>query len=806
MQHTINFGIDLGTTNSAIGCYSQGKVVILKNPKGFRELLPSAVGYKNGRIMVGEKALDLLQTLPENVFTSFKRSMGTDATYLVPNTEIRTNPLLLSAEILKALLAFEQEEKIQSCVITIPASFDTVQSNATKKAGEMAGLTEVVLLQEPIAACLAYANENSLDLETAQRWLVYDFGGGTFDSALVEINQRELKVKNHLGNNFLGGFDIDLNVFKKVVLPKIPQYPSKDVLPELKKALEEYVLHELEEAKKELSLKQETVIELTFDALEIEVEIKLSRSVFDEIVQPFFEETIQLMEEMLHASSCTYADLDRIILVGGTTYIPYIREQLKAKTGLVIDSSIDPTTAVVKGAAYYAGSKPISIGSTENDQTKHVELQLFYETSTRDDEELITLKSKKDFDGFFEVIRLNDSTSFGLQVFRNEAEIFVPILSTQLNQFRVIVYTKQKQKCNSYELNISHGLFSVSGQPLPADICLELDSGEEDTILEPIFLKNSLLPLKKIVYKTLSKTVIAGSDDAVYINVLEGRRGTLPASNLSIGLIAIKGKLLKHDLVKGTPIELDIRITESRDLSISVLVPSSDLVLESTFNAHIKIADIHKIEIEIEMALKRISAQVNVALQEQDFELAECLQMIANKLTLLVKENSEEAYKLDEKKRSLLKELDGLNRTNKLQKAIEEWEGLKLAMDGVMEEANTKQKEKIKDVLSIEKEFLNSGDYFWIKKMNKELNNIYTEVYYSIDRNYVSVFLSLKAIDFSYYSNAEKAANLFEKGDEALMAQNYVLVREVCYLLFALVQKEYLKSDEPILKAIIGIK
>jgi molecular chaperone DnaK len=105
--------------------------------------------------------------------------MGTDAEFQIENSDIKTNPLELSAEILKTLIGFEQDNPINSCVITIPASFDTVQSNATKKAGELAGLKEVVLLQEPVAACLAYANDNSLDMDKRQRWLVYDFGGGT---------------------------------------------------------------------------------------------------------------------------------------------------------------------------------------------------------------------------------------------------------------------------------------------------------------------------------------------------------------------------------------------------------------------------------------------------------------------------------------------------------------------------------------------------------------------------------------------------------------------------------------------------
>jgi negative regulator of replication initiation len=175
-------------------------------------------------------------------------------------------------------------------------------------------------------------------------------------------------------------------------------------------------------------------------------------------------------------------------------------------------------------------------------------------------------------------------------------------------------------------------------------------------------------------------------------------------------------------------------------------------------------------------------------------------------LELLLKEDVDQPYKLDEKKRSLLKELDKLNRSNKLQKAIEEWEESKLSIEAIKEDANPSQKEKINQIIATEKELLNSGDYYWIKRMIKELNHLFNEIYYSIDKNYVSVFLSLRNMDLSYYTNPDKALKLFDNGEKALLDQNYSLVREISYYLLSLIDKEHLKNDEPALKAIIGIK
>ena len=205
----INFGIDLGTTNSGIGKFQQGKVNIFKNPVGFRDTLPSVVAYRNSRILVGDKARELISVQPENVFSSFKRKMGSEHTYQVPATNESKTAIHFSTLVLKELINFVGDEKPGSVVITIPASFDTIQSNATKTAGYNAGLQEIVLLQEPIETCLAYANTQNISINEDKVWLVYDFGGGTFDVALVNINNRELKVIDHEGNNFLGGLDID---------------------------------------------------------------------------------------------------------------------------------------------------------------------------------------------------------------------------------------------------------------------------------------------------------------------------------------------------------------------------------------------------------------------------------------------------------------------------------------------------------------------------------------------------------------------------------------------------------------------
>ncbi|MEP7253490.1 MAG: Hsp70 family protein, partial [Ginsengibacter sp.] len=218
----INFGIDLGTTNSLIAKYDVNKVHVFKNPVGQKETLASVIAYRPDRILVGDKAREYLTKDAVNVFGSFKRKMGTDEKFYVLNIDDNVTPIQLSSLVLRELKNFIHTGEVpEACIITIPASFDSMQSNATLKAGEEAGFKTVFLLQEPVAASLAFFNQLPKDSDTSGYWLVYDFGGGTFDAALVHSGDQELKVIDHEGNNFLGGMDLDFAIIEKVIIPEI---------------------------------------------------------------------------------------------------------------------------------------------------------------------------------------------------------------------------------------------------------------------------------------------------------------------------------------------------------------------------------------------------------------------------------------------------------------------------------------------------------------------------------------------------------------------------------------------------------
>ena len=177
MSDMINFGIDLGTTNSLVAKFTKGSVEVFKNPIGFKETLPSVVGFRNDRILIGDQARTYLEKEPKNVVGQFKRKMGTTESFRITTLGQSKTPIELSAFVLKELKTFIHTGEVPAAaVITVPASFDMRQSHATKEAGLAAGFRQVVLLQEPIAASLAYANsEKNLDLKNSE-WIVYDLG------------------------------------------------------------------------------------------------------------------------------------------------------------------------------------------------------------------------------------------------------------------------------------------------------------------------------------------------------------------------------------------------------------------------------------------------------------------------------------------------------------------------------------------------------------------------------------------------------------------------------------------------------
>ena len=816
MSNNINFGIDLGTTNSGLAVYDGGKVTIFKNPVGFRDTIPSVVSFRKGRIQIGEKAREYVAANTGNVFSSFKRKMGSDESYVVGDIDKTVTPVELSSMVLNELLSFAQGHDVQSCVITIPASFDTIQSNATKKAGYLAGLKEVVLLQEPIAACLAYSNAHGQPITEDKKWLVYDFGGGTFDAALVSVNERELNVISHKGNNFLGGVDLDNLVVEKILCPKIESRTglsglwNKMVSGDDKafKKLYFELLFKAEEAKKELSLKESVTIEIDTDESEISTEIDVTKFEFEQILAPKFEETYLLVEKLIHENSLRFSDIERIILVGGTTYIPYIREELQRRSGVKVDSGIDPTTAVLVGAAYYAGAKISSIEQKNDDNLQpaknDIRLNLIYEPHSKDAEELVAGIIENPFNGYYRLVRGDGGFDTGVLKMNQRFSEFLPLLPKTTNVFTLYLYDENQRQVYTDTLKITNGLYNISGQPLPNDICIELDESSGKTMLERIFRKNDILPLKKTIYKTCSKNILKDSDDKLVINIVEGNAGGMVGSNLSIGYIEISGRDFDQDLLKGMDIELNFKISESRDLSINVYISSLDLEINEVFNPHERTVSIQKLRDEIKEVIDEINEEIHHEESNENFEYLSKLKRCLDHLSALYDEteviaddhSTDKKYQIDEMKRIAIQEYDDLVRHRHVLEELQEYRGTRQMLETYLDKASPKQRDQLEKIVRNEKEIIESGNKYLIRKKNKELEDLLNDIYRNREERYIDIFYELMFYDPSEFREPARFKKLVENGRHAIDKQNHLELRAVCNQIWTMLINKPKSSDD----------
>ncbi len=346
-------GIDLGTTNSCVAVMEGGQPVVIANTEGARTT-PSVVAFtKTGERLVGEPAKRQAVTNAEKTISSIKREMGTD--YKVTIDDKRYSPQEISAMILQKLKADAEGylgEKVTEAVITVPAYFNDAQRQATKDAGKIAGLDVKRIINEPTAAALAYG----LDNEKEQKIMVYDLGGGTFDVSVIEIGDGVIEVLSTAGNNRLGGDDFD----QKITDYMLADFKAKEGvdLSTDKMALQR-LKEAAEKAKKELSSATTTNINLPFITATAEgpkhFDMNLTRAKFDELTHDLVEKTAEPVRRALSDAGITAADLGQVLLVGGSTRIPAVQEEVKRLTGKEPSKSLNPDECVALGASVQGG-------------------------------------------------------------------------------------------------------------------------------------------------------------------------------------------------------------------------------------------------------------------------------------------------------------------------------------------------------------------------------------------------------------------------------------------------------------------
>lgn len=830
MASTINFGIDLGTSNSLIAKFEKGNVEVFKNPNGFKETLPSVIGFRNDRILIGDQARTYLQRDPKSVVSRFKRKMGTSETFKIKALNASKTPVELSSYVLKELKSFVHSgEQVDAAVITIPASFDTVQSIATKEAGIQAGFQTVVLLQEPIAASLAYANkEKNVDLKNSQ-WLVYDLGGGTFDVALVKIVEGELTVLDHEGDNYLGGTDLDALIVEMIVVPELERRGSfSDLLGEMKSESGRYnklwqtLLVHAEGAKVELSSKSSAEIDLGTvadlvddDGKSIDAIINITRSEFESVIKLPVESTIDRMKQILTRNSLQPGDLKFILMVGGSTYIPYVRKRVEEVMGIPVNTSIDPTNAITIGAAYYAGTKEkIADPASKPRVSSNLRIRASYNKASQESEETFTAKIEGNFAGLeYRITNEDGSFDSGAKKLGSRIVEDLPLRDGAFNIFTLrIVDAQGNQVPIDFDvIQIAQGRYSVAGQMLPEDLSLVFDDmAAKDTRLENLFTKNSILPSKCKKTREIGKTIVKGSTDSIRIIVVEGPSNRHSSTNKPIGVLTISGSQITKDLIKGTEVDLTFEMGESRDLTVSAFLNGTGQEFSQVFTPNQREVSTQLLASEMLLLETKIQTEIDDAVTNGHRETAEGLEkVLCGVQDLIVSSDmaeddvTDKKFQVEDQKRKLAQQMFELTSTKRLMQVKATYNERRTEVAKLVKDSgNDRERHVVSEIIAREQTFINSISPEKIQQVIDDLGRLEWGILMRTP-DFLNAMFSHLVERRASMNDQIQASQLIESGKRAAAREDVEELRQINGRLWDLMPAQEQASDE--MRAYTGI-
>lgn len=509
----IIYGIDLGTTNSAISRYENGKAVIKKNSLQ-SDTTPSCVAFnKQGIPITGARAYRQLEKdyamsfkkadYKSNTFIEFKRLMGTDHEYECAAIGGKITPEELSAEVLKELRKNVLDDTVTAAVITVPAMFNNSQKDATKRAAHMAGFKHVELIQEPVAASIAYGLDTKIK---NGYWIVFDFGGGTFDAALMRIEDGVMQSIDTAGNNKLGGKDIDRALLTQIIIPYLKNNYALDNI--LSKRQEQFInmwKSKAEEAKVALSFTPSVMIETDLgddygtddNGQEIAISLTLTQYDLERIAAPIYQKAIDITLELLRRNAINPQALDALILVGGPTLSPIVRRMLCEQITPHVNTSIDPMTCVASGASIYGSTISIhdSVADITRDRTK-IQLDITYQSSSVESEEWVSIALEKDkcdsFGGEYVNVELARADGvFTTPVCRIDTTgdvINVALIEGETNVFDIRCYDDYgtRLECEPSQISIIQGITGLGDAVLPMALGVGTLNKDDVEIFDPI--------------------------------------------------------------------------------------------------------------------------------------------------------------------------------------------------------------------------------------------------------------------------------------------------------------------------------
>lgn len=644
MRTTIDFGIDLGTTNSTIAVNKGVDIEVFRNNEG-AETTPSAVWIdKGGQLIVGRRAYERLESDPENAASEFKLGMGAARDHSFARSGRRLSPPQLSAEVLKSLRADVRQridEDVQAAVITVPAAFELPQCEATQEAARCAGFRVSPLLQEPVAAALAYGYQSDRDKVF---WLVYDLGGGTFDAAVVQLRDNSIQVVNHGGDNHLGGKLIDWAIVEDVLIPALlKERRLTDFRRGNRKWLAPIAKLKMaaEQAKIRLSRAESTEIAIDFLCTDdrnepVSFEYQLTQHELERLAEPFIVRSINVCRNVLSERRLGAGDVEKVLLVGGPTLTPFLRTRLGESLGIPLDFSKDPLTVVARGAAIFAGTQRHESAAPVVVSGQYT-IVLDYKPVGADLEPLLGGSVKPPDGTQLEGFTLEFSNTTAQPVWRSGKIGLAPSGAFMTNLWaekgRKNVYTIElcdaagrRVETIPSELTYTVGL-DLSDPPLLQSVGVALVNNEVEWLLE----KGVSLPAKRRkILRTAVEVRRGQAGHVIRIPVLEGHNRRADR-NREIGRLEISASEVTRDVPAGSEVEFTLNMDSSRLLRANAFVHILNQEFERVLSYEDyrkKATDTAELRRDLERQRQRLDEARNKTRETDDARAAQALQPI----------------------------------------------------------------------------------------------------------------------------------------------------------------------------------
>ena len=592
MKHYI--GIDLGTTNSAICSYDGTNVRVWKSPEQ-NDVTPSAIYVdKRGNRYYGSKAYNQAPYNPTNSATLFKRFMGTNTKIELESAGLSLTPEECSAEMLKVLYGYLPEEirndPETAVVITVPAAFNQMKKDATLQAAKLAGINNVALMQEPVAAIM------SIMRTTKQEgiFLVYDLGGGTFDVSIAENINGKVNLLAHGGIEMCGGRDIDRMVFNQIVIPWLRDnfnLPEDFLINRKYKTFCRIAQWATERAKIELSSMETSTIALsegearTFDEdnNEMYIDIDLSRNQIDDIISDLVKETVEACRETLQKAGLSANDLECVVFVGGPTNYKLLRDKIAFELSVPVKIDVNPMTAVAEGASIFAESIDWS-SSTHNRKSANetiktnIELSFKYTARTPNDIAKIMCVLEKKLNGYtIQFTSLDTGWSSGNAALKENLMITLPLSQSGENSFAVKVFDEfgHEQPIGTNKIVITKTLATIGAIPASHSIGVEVvDKLGGVPTLEFLVNEGDALPKKGTITFKAGQTLKAGTNNSINIKLWEGNIQSPITDNRFVGVLKITGMNIESGVVPtGADIECEFEMSDSGTIHLEASIP-----------------------------------------------------------------------------------------------------------------------------------------------------------------------------------------------------------------------------------------